>query len=90
MHRGDTEEVISLVGGMGNIGASPRFRLGSEEASEDVTALCWKNNAACHRGKQRREESSCEATSYRSGVKNVRRPDIIKGNDFLMNWQEDG
>lgn len=34
---GVTEEVISLVGKMGNIGASSRFRLGFEKLSEDVT-----------------------------------------------------
>lgn len=41
-------------------------------------------------GKQRREQSSCEVTSNSNGVKNVCRPDIIKGDDFLMNWHENG
>lgn len=83
---GVTEEVISLVGKMGNIGASSRFRLGFEKLSEDVTVSCWKNNVICQSGKQRCKDSSFEATSYSSSVKNVRCPDITKGNDFFMNW----
>lgn len=52
--------------------------------------LCWKNNVTCQRGKQWCEESSCVVTSNSNSVKNVCGPDIIKGNDFLINWHEDG
>ena len=65
-------------------------RVSFEEPLEDVTVLPRKNNVTCQSGKRRREELSCEVTSNRNTVKNVCSPDIVKGDDFIVNWREDG
>lgn len=70
--RADTQKkVVSFVGDVQNIGASPGFGLSGEELSADVTVSCWKNNVTCQSGKQRCEDSSREVTSNSHGVKNV-------------------